>query len=156
MSDLSLALLLSLAAGGTIPLGAWIAARERIAPRWLEREFRHTVMAFGGGALLAAVALVLVPEGVRALDPITATGCFLSGGVAFMGIDRALARRAGPSAQLMAMLLDFVPEATALGATLVDGGSVGYLLAFLIGLQNLPEGFNAFRELHQAQRSKDR
>ncbi len=37
------------------------------------------------------------------------------------------------------MLLYFVPEAVALGAALVDG----MLLAFLIAIQNLPEGFNA-------------
>ena len=44
------------------------------------------------------------------------------------------------------MLLDYVPEAIALGgmvALRVDAA------ALLIGLQNLPpEGFNAFRELH--------
>lgn len=43
------------------------------------------------------------------------------------------------------MLLDFVPEAVALGAALVDG----MLLAFLIAIQNLPEGFNAFREIQK-------
>lgn len=41
------------------------------------------------------------------------------------------------------MLLDFVPEAVALGAALVDGSGTGMLLAFLIVIQNLPEGFNA-------------
>jgi ZIP family zinc transporter len=45
------------------------------------------------------------------------------------------------------MLLDFVPEAIALGATFAIDPVRGRLLAFLIGLQNLPEGFNAFREM---------
>jgi ZIP family zinc transporter len=47
----------------------------------------------------------------------------------------------------MAMLLDYIPEAMAMGAVFASGGTFGPLLAFLIGLQNLPEGFNAFREL---------
>ena len=45
------------------------------------------------------------------------------------------------------MLSDFLPEALALGAVFAKGGSLGALLALLIGLQNLPEGFNAYREL---------
>jgi len=42
---------------------------------------------------------------------------------------------------------DVVPEAIALGAAFAHGESTGALLAILIGLQNLPEGFNSFREL---------
>jgi ZIP family zinc transporter len=45
------------------------------------------------------------------------------------------------------MVSDFVPEAIALGAAFAHGESTGALLAILIGLQNLPEGFNSFREL---------
>ena len=39
--------------------GALIACFEKIGSEWLEQEFRHTVMAFGGGALLSAVVLAL-------------------------------------------------------------------------------------------------
>lgn len=45
---------LGLLAGGTIPLGGAVAACED----WLGREGRRYVVAFGGGALLAAVSLV--------------------------------------------------------------------------------------------------
>ena len=45
--------------------GALIGVQEHIAKSWLEQEVRHGVIAFGGGALLAAVALVLVPEAVK-------------------------------------------------------------------------------------------
>ena len=67
MSPLEISLLLATLAGATIPIGAIIAQVERIQPRWLEAEFRHTMIAFGGGVLLAAVSLVLVPEGIRPL-----------------------------------------------------------------------------------------
>ena len=50
-------------------------------------------------------------------------------------------------AQLLAMMLDFLPESISLGAIVASGHKGGILLAFLIGIQNLPEGFNAFREL---------
>ena len=50
-------LLLTLMAGLAMPVGAALASVERIHPRWLETEVRHSVIAFGGGALLAAVAL---------------------------------------------------------------------------------------------------
>ena len=130
-----------------IPLGGVLAAVERIRPRWLEQELRHTVIAFGGGALLAAVALVLVPEGVESLSIGGAAVAFAGGGFAFLAVDRAIARSGRSAAQVLAMLLDFVPEAIALGAALAGGSASAGLLAFLIGLQNLPEAFNAYREL---------
>ena len=80
---------------------------------------RHSVIAFGGGALLAAVALVLVPEGIRNLDPWMIIVCFSAGGLIFMGLDIQLAKRATTASQLVAMLADFIPEALALGATFV-------------------------------------
>ncbi len=147
MNPLYLALLLSLAAGLSMAIGALLAVKPLIARDWLRQEVRHTVIAFGGGALLAAVALVLVPEGAKHHSPFSATVMFVGGGLVFMIIDRALAARGGAMSQLLAMLLDFVPEAIALGAALAVGGGQAYLLAFLIGLQNLPEGFNAYREI---------
>lgn len=45
-----------------MPIGAANAAVARIRPHWLETEVRHGVIAFGGGALLSAVTLVLVPQ----------------------------------------------------------------------------------------------
>ncbi|GGF72742.1 hypothetical protein GCM10011332_28370 [Terasakiella brassicae] len=75
------ALLFSTFAGVTIPLGAYLAKVEHISPNWLEKEFRHFVIAFGGGALFAAVSLVLVPEGTKGLDVFWAIGLFLAGGL---------------------------------------------------------------------------
>jgi len=51
MDPLYYALILSTLAGATIPLGAMAARWERIRPDWLEKEFRHSVIAFGGGVL---------------------------------------------------------------------------------------------------------
>lgn len=134
-------------AGATIPLGASLARIEHIRPAWLRNEFRHSVIAFGGGVLIAAIALVLVPEGTKRLSVIPILLAFGSGGLAFFLIDRAMAKRGGSVAQLMAMVLDFVPESLALGAVLAADEATGLLLASLIALQNLPEGFNSYREI---------
>jgi ZIP family zinc transporter len=53
-------------------------------------------------------------------------------------------------ASLLAMMMDFVPESIALGAVFAIEPSMAYLLAVFIGLQNLPEAFNSFRDLTQS------
>ena len=148
-SDRFLELLLyTVLAGACIPLGAVLARVERIRPQWLEEEFRHFVIAFGGGVLVGAVALVLVPEGGDWLPhPAAATAALLLGGLAFMGLDRTLARRRQAAPQFSAMAADFLPESLALGGMFAANADGAVLLALLIGLQNLPEGFNAWREL---------
>lgn len=137
-------------AGLAMPLGALLARLENIHPRWLEREFQHSILAFGGGALLSAVTLVLVPMGMANLPPWAAALCLLLGGLIFMGLDWVLYTRGTPASQMLLMLADFVPESVALGAVWALGGEHAVLLALLIGLQNIPEGFNAYRELHQS------
>lgn len=138
---------LGLLAGIAIPVGAALARFERIRPRWLETEFRRALVAFGGGVLLAAVALVLVPEGARELPTWAVALSFGGGGLCFFAIDVLLARMHTSASQLLAMVADFVPEALALGAAFAAGGPTAPLLAAMIALQNLPESFNAYREL---------
>jgi ZIP family zinc transporter len=132
MSEWLQIVLLTLLAGIAMPIGATLACIERVRPRWLESEFRHAVIAFGGGALLAAVALVLIPEGIGDLHPLSVSLCFVAGAIAFMLLDIKLAKKGTPACQLVAML----------------SNSAGFLLAGIIGLQNVPEGFNAYRELN--------
>ncbi len=149
MPELLVVLLLTLGAGLAMPAGALLARVEHIRPHWLENEFRHSVIAFGGGALLSAVALVLVREGLDGVSGVAVVACLLGGGLAFMALDVALSKSEFSGSQLAAMLSDFVPEALALGATFAQGGRGGaFLLAGLIALQNVPEGFNAYREMH--------
>lgn len=134
--------------GICILLGGLLARIERIRPLWLETEFRHSVIAFGGGVLVAAVALVLVPEGTQFVRSApAAAGLVLAGGLFFLCMERLLALRRRESPQFIAMLLDYVPESIALGGMFALDAPGAILLAILIGLQNLPEGFNAFREL---------
>ncbi len=147
MTSLQAAALYATIAGATIPLGGLTACIERMQPGWMEEEFRHTVMAFGGGALFSAIALVLVPEGIRYLSVPWVMVAFGAGGVFFFLVDRLIEKRGGAASMLLAMLLDFLPESMAMGAMLATEKAAGLLLAVLIALQNYPEGFNAYREL---------
>jgi ZIP family zinc transporter len=149
-------LLATFAAGACIPLGGALARVERIQPQWLEKELRHSIIAFGGGVLLAAVALVLVPQGLRQFPSTAGAGAvFLLGGLVFFVLERHLAKKKHDAPLVSAMLLDYVPESIALGGMFAAAAPQATLLAVLIGLQNLPEGFNAYRELVSA-RSRGR
>lgn len=98
MSDWLQLSLLTLMAGLMMPLGAALACIERIRPSWLETDFRHSVIAFGGGALIAAVALVLVPQGSKELSLTLVSISFASGGLVFMGwITSSLPRARQPA-----------------------------------------------------------
>lgn len=148
MSEFFTIIILTGAAGICIPIGGVFASFERIRPDWIEKEFRHFVIAFGGGILLGAVTIVLVPEGVSSMNGSAATVfIIMAGGVSFFLVERFFGLRRRESPQLMGMLLDYVPEAIALGGLVASGAPVAPLLALLIGLQNLPEGFNAYREI---------
>jgi ZIP family zinc transporter len=48
------------------------------------------------------------------------------------------------------MMMDFVPESIALGAVFAMDSAMATLLAVFIGLQNLPEAFNSYRDLVQS------
>ena len=61
--------------------------------------------------------------------------------------ERYLSAKSHQYPQTLAMLLDFVPESLAMGGMFALGAPSAPVLAILIGLQNLPEGFNAYREI---------
>lgn len=141
-------LLFTTASGACILAGGLLARVERIRPLWLEQELRHTIIAFGGGILIAAIAFVLVPEGQEYFSsPVWGVAIFLLGGLVFMQVERHLSAKQHQLPQTFAMLLDFVPESLAMGGMFALGSPSAPLLAILIGLQNLPEGFNAYREI---------
>ena len=157
MPDILQILVYASVAGSAIPIGGLFARIEHLGPDWLESEFRHFVIAFGGGILLGAVSLVLVPEGLEGLNmPLLAIATIAAGGLCFFALERAMGLRRRESPQLMGMMLDYIPEAIALGGLIATGSSTAAVMALLIGLQNLPEGFNAYRELNSIHRNARR
>ncbi len=136
-------------AGITVFLGGILANlfKHHVKDSPVKFEIAHTLMAFGGGIILAALALVLIPKGMEELDLLPLSISFLCGAVVFFIIDSYLSRKGGKLATLLAMIMDFVPESIALGAVFASDPSAALLLAVFIGLQNLPESFNSFRDM---------
>ena len=147
---------MTIAAGSCIPLGGAIARFTRIQSNWLEDEFRHFIIALGGGVLLGAVVVVLIPAGMEQMaHSFTAILVFLSGGFIFFLLEPYLGLHKKESPQIAGMLLDFIPESMALGGLLALHSPSVLLLALLIGLQNIPEGFNAYHELAPKDKKSD-
>lgn len=146
-------ILLTAMAGGAAVAGAWLARVEEIQPHWMEEEIRHAIMAFGGGALFAAIALVLVPKGMESQPAWLACASFAGGALAFMLLDRYFQQHGSAMSQLMAMMLDFAPESIVLGALITGYYNEAIFMAVIIAAQNFPEGFNAFREMTHTSRN---
>jgi ZIP family zinc transporter len=154
-----------LVVGGSLLAGALVAARLRLPPR-----VSATLTAFGGGVLMAAIALELVPEAdAEAGAALTATG-LLVGTAVYVAIDAWLNRReamamtrramhaaaAGREMRLPAqagevsrgesiaagLFVDGVPESLALGLTIAEG-EIGVALLAGIVLGNLVEAYGA-------------
>lgn len=148
MSDVLLPLIgLSLFAGSAIFWGALLGWWSEKKPNLISCEFEHGILAFGGGALISAVGLVLVPEGLDIQPVGLAAVTFLLGGIIFLFLDRWLHKKDTPLSQLTALLLDFIPEVIVLGASIAMDMKMAIFLAVIIAAQNLPEGFSAFREI---------
>jgi len=136
-------------AGVTVFIGGILAHyfNHHIKESPVKYEITHTLMSFGAGIILSAVALVLIPKGMEELELVPMASSFLVGAILFMLLDRYLSKKGGRMATLLAMMMDFVPESIALGAVFAIDLRLATFLAVLIGLQNLPEAFNSYREL---------
>jgi len=147
-------ILFSFFSGVTIFFGGILAyAAERHLKKQIETHILHWSVAFGGGILVAAVGFVLVPKGIAEFSMVPMIFIFLAGALSFFWIDRAIEKKGGLLAQTMAMLMDYIPEAMALGAVFAHDHKLGMLLALFIGFQNLPESFNAYFDLRAGHQS---
>jgi ZIP family zinc transporter len=121
-----------------------------------------SVMAFGAGVLISALAFDLVDE-AETSGGLTATVLgFLVGAVAYVLANVALARRGARhrkrsgdqqpteaeqegsgSAIAIGALLDGIPESVVLGLSLLGGNGVGVSVLAAIFISNLPEGLSS-------------
>ncbi len=143
---------LTFAAGLAIFVGG--AVRASLFKHNLNEEFNCFMIAFGGGLLISAVGVVLVPISDENLNIALFGVCFLSGALLTMYLDNILSRHDTELSQFFAMFLDFVPEAMLVGAMLINRPKIAYLMTIYIVLQNIPEGYNAYAELRKKFSSK--
>jgi ZIP family zinc transporter len=146
-----------LVAGSALVVGAAVAWLVRVP-----RTVVASVMAFGAGVLISALAFDLVDEAETrgGLTP-TVIG-FLGGSVVYVLANLVLARRGArhrkrsgdeqPSegqqpgsgaAIAVGALLDGIPESVVLGLSLLHGGGVGVPVLVAIFISNLPEGLSS-------------
>lgn len=128
-----------------------------------------SVMAFGAGVLISALAFDLVDEAERSGGLLPTSWGFLGGAVAYVVANVALARRGarhrkrsgdqqageGGSGTAIAVgaLLDGVPESVVLGVSLLGGGGVGTAVLAAIAISNLPEGLSSSAGMKRSGRS---
>lgn len=133
----------------------WVGAAIGIFGRPSDR-FVGLALAFGAGALIAAVAYELVIEAFNVHGLLAAVG-FTAGALTFYIGDAILDRRgaegrksmagqsqlaAGASAIVLGTVLDGIPESIVLGATLLQGGGVPIAVAVGVFVSNVPEALS--------------
>ncbi len=146
-----------LLAGSALVLGALIAWFLRIPPRVVA-----SVMAFGAGVLISALAFDLVDEAESSGGLGATVIGFLAGASVYVAANQLFARRGAahrkrsgdqqPSedehngsgaAIAVGALLDGVPESVVLGLSLLAGNGVGVSVLAAIFISNLPEGLSS-------------
>lgn len=152
MSEVLKIILYAGLAGITVFIGGIISKllEKKSSNNSYVNELNHAISAFGGGIIVSALALVLIPKGIEKLDVLPVIIWFVLGSLSFFILDKIIEKKGGKLAQLLAMLMDFVPEAIALGAIFANDSKTGILLAIFIGLQNLPESFNSYKDLRSS------
>jgi ZIP family zinc transporter len=136
-------------AASSLLLGAVVAERFNVPARTVAQA-----MAFGAGALVAAVAYELVPN--ARVDDLLIWFSFGAGALIFYLADGFLESRSAPSASsggtaiALGALLDGIPESVVLGMSVAQGGavSVGFLVAVFVS--NIPESLASTAEMRAA------
>ena len=153
------AALWGLLTAGSLLVGAAIAIVAKPRERWI-----GLAMAFGSGALIAAVAYELVIEAFDTDFGLAATG-FAAGALTFYVGDWLIDRRGGDgrksmsganqlagsaSAIVLGTVLDGIPESFVLGSSLLQEGAVPVAVVVGVFVSNVPEALSGSAGLLQA------
>lgn len=147
-----------LVTAGSLWVGAALAAYVRPGKRWI-----GLALAFGSGALVAAVAYELVLEAFESNLTVAGIG-FAVGALVFYAGDSVIDRRGGhgrksphgehqlagsASAIVLGTVLDGIPESFVLGASLIEG-PVATAVVVGVFVSNVPEALSGTSGLLQA------
>ncbi|MET4590848.1 ZIP family zinc transporter [Arthrobacter sp. 754] len=161
------ALIWGTVAGAALILGSGIAWAWKVP-----KKVVSTVMAFGAGVLISALAFELVDEAVQGGGLLPTVVGFLAGALIFVGSNILLSRagakhrkRSGqmhPSEQespgsgtaiAIGALIDGIPESVVLGLGLVAAGTVSPAMLAAVFISNVPEGLSSTAGMKRAGRS---
>lgn len=154
-------------AGGALVLGSWLSWTWSIPAKLVS-----SIMAFGAGVLISALAFELVDEAVDGGGLWPTVAGFLAGAVVYVSANALLARAGAkhrkrskgkqPSekdspgsgtAIAVGALLDGIPESVVLGLGLVSAGSVSPAMLAAVFISNVPEGLSSTAGMKKAGRS---
>jgi zinc transporter, ZIP family len=148
MSSLAAAFWGALAASSLI-IGAVLAVRARLSNRVI-----GSVMGFGAGALIGAIAYELVPDSLISGAGRQIFAAFAAGTLTFFVCDWLIDNRGGRhrkkiagerpegsgAAIFLGTLLDGIPESLTLGLGLALGGAISAAFLAAVFVSNIPEG----------------
>jgi ZIP family zinc transporter len=143
--------------GGALVIGALIAWLVPVPPKVVA-----SVMAFGSGVLISAVAFDLMEEAVKTGGLLPTAIGFLGGAAVYLAANLTLARRgarhrkrsgdqqpseseqSGSGAAIaIGALLDGIPESVVLGLGLLGGGTISLSVLAAVFISNVPEGLSS-------------
>ncbi|WP_423149375.1 ZIP family metal transporter [Rubrolithibacter danxiaensis] len=131
------------------------------------------IMGFGAGVLISALSFELMDEAYHRGGFVATAIGFISGGVIYSIANYFLAHKGAkhrkrseeqqptekenPGSGLaiaMGALLDGIPEAIAIGISMIEGGAVSVATVIAIFISNVPEGLSSSSGMKKAKRSK--
>ncbi|WP_433875516.1 ZIP family metal transporter [Sinomonas atrocyanea] len=161
------ALLWGTLAGAALLLGSGLSWKWSIPPKVVS-----SVMSFGAGVLISALAFDLVEEAQQGGGLWPTLAGFLAGALVYVGANALLARHGAkhrkrsngkqPSEQekpgsgtaiAIGALLDGIPESVVLGLGLITGGAVSPAMLAAVFISNVPEGLSSTAGMKRAGRS---
>ncbi|WP_246850018.1 ZIP family metal transporter [Rufibacter roseolus] len=162
------ATLWGLLGGGALLIGAAIGYFSKVSVR-----VSSSVMAFGAGVLISALAFDLMDEAFEQGGFDAAAIGFLTGAVVYTAANWLLKKqgahnrkRSGDQqvseaedegsglALAIGALIDGVPESIAIGISMISGSKVSFAVVAAVFLSNVPEGLSSAVGMKKAQRSK--
>jgi ZIP family zinc transporter len=139
-TDILMVMGITLFAGGTSFIGALIAKYVNFSTSVI-----LFLTAFGAGILISAAIFEMVIQAEKTIGIVPTLLFFILGAIIFTIADIIAVKKGGGADILIGIGLDTIPESLAIGASIAAGPA--FAIALLIGIQNIPEGIAAYKEM---------